>query len=84
MSMAARQRYSVTEKEPMPSGTRQFRVLTDSEVDTPWLGRDVWAFEQFGRWVCQCTECSSATVAMLASCAHAKAVARHLDRQCIP
>ena len=79
-NIAARQRYSITEKESLPSGTRQFRVVTDLEAETPWRGRDVWAHLRAGRWVCQCTECSSVTVAMLASCAHAKAVARYLAK----
>jgi len=77
----ARQRYTITEKAPLPGGTRQFRVLTDAEAETHWRGRDVWAHQRRDKWVCNCTECSSVTVAMLSSCAHSKAVARHLAKE---
>lgn len=72
------QRYTITEKDPLSEDTRVFRVLALSEAARPWEGRDVWASKEGVRWVCRCTECSSPTVAMLSSCAHARAVQRHL------
>lgn len=70
-------RYTISEKEPI-SSTRVFSVLEQSELERPWAGRDVWAYQEGSRWVCRCTACSSTMVAMLSSCAHARAVQRHL------
>lgn len=72
------QRYTITDKKGF-SDTRVFRVLAQSEVERPWDGRDVWANQEGKRRVCRCTECSCPTVTMLASCAHACAVQRHLS-----
>lgn len=77
------QRYTITEKDGF-GDTRVFRVLAQSEAERPWDGRDVWANLESKRWVCRCTACSSPTVAMLASCSHARAVQRQLNLAAAP
>lgn len=78
------ERFTFNELKPLNDRTRVFQVLRASEVPQPWRGRDVWASMEAGELVCRCTECSTPLAAMSASCAHSKALRRHLLRDVAP
>ena len=73
-SDVGRKRWLVEEAEGFRH-TRVFNVRRQGQ--DKWMAKDVWYSD--GR--AQCCACSGPLQAMLSTCAHARAVARHIDKE---